>query len=167
MANILTGMRILCGILIMCFPAFSGWYYLFYLIGGFTDAIDGTVARKTGTASDFGSKFDTMADFVFAVAIGLKIIRRLYVPLWLIIWIAIIAFIKIGSHFVGYFKYRKFKAVHSGLNKMCGGTVFLVILLIGFDYAWQVKALAVIGTCVFASFAAVSEAVTIFHKQER
>ena len=27
--------------------------------------IDGTVARKTGTAIDFGSKFDSIADFIF------------------------------------------------------------------------------------------------------
>ena len=27
--------------------------------------IDGTVARKTGTANDFGSKFDSIADFIF------------------------------------------------------------------------------------------------------
>ena len=48
MANILTGIRILCGLLILCFPAFSEWYYCFYLLGGFSDAIDGIVARKTG-----------------------------------------------------------------------------------------------------------------------
>ena len=80
MANLLTGIRILCGLLILCFPTFSKWYYSFYLIGGFTDAIDGTVARKTGSASDFGSKFDTVADFIFAAAVIIKIIRALHVP---------------------------------------------------------------------------------------
>ena len=80
MANVLTGMRIICGLLILCFPAFSGWYYCFYLIGGFTDAIDGTIARKMGTASDFGSKFDTVADFIFAVAVVIRIMQALTVP---------------------------------------------------------------------------------------
>ena len=83
MANVLTGIRILCGILILCFPAFSEWFYLFYLLGGFTDAVDGTVARKTGTVSDFGSKFDTVADFIFAVAVVIKISTALYCPVWL------------------------------------------------------------------------------------
>ena len=94
MANVLTGIRILCGILMLSFPAFSGWYYCFYLIGGFTDAIDGTVARKMGTASDFGSKFDTVADFIFTLVVAIKIVHALYIPAWLLIWIAIIALIK-------------------------------------------------------------------------
>ena len=54
MANALTGIRILCGIIILRFPAFSGCFFLFYLLGGFTDAIDGTVARKeTGEIAIF------------------------------------------------------------------------------------------------------------------
>ena len=131
MANILTGIRILCGLLILCFPAFSGWYYFFYLTGGFSDAIDGTVARKMGTASDFGSKFDTVADFVFTAAVVAKIIHALYISVWLIIWIAIIALIKIGCHIAGYIKYHEFKTVHSVLNKICGGVAFVVPLFIG------------------------------------
>ena len=73
MADIFTGLRILCGILILFFPAFSGWYYLFYLLGGFTDAIDGTVARKLGEASDFGAKFDTTADLEALVVAGVPV----------------------------------------------------------------------------------------------
>lgn len=166
MANILTGIRILCGILIMCFPAFSGWYYFFYLLGGFTDAIDGTVARKMGEVTDFGSKFDTVADFVFVIAVAIKIIGNLRVPLWLLIWIIMIALIKIGSHLAGYFKYHELKTVHSALNKVCGGVTFIVPLLLGGDYAWQAKALFVIAVCVLTSVAAIAEAVTVLRAQQ-
>ena len=48
MANILTAIRIVCGLLITVLPAFTGWFYCFYLFGGFTDAIDETVARRQG-----------------------------------------------------------------------------------------------------------------------
>ena len=167
MANVLTGIRILCGLLILCFPAFSGWYYCFYMIGGFTDAIDGTVARKMGTASDFGSKFDTVADFVFTVAVVIKIIHSLYIPVWLIIWIAIIALIKIGCHLAGYIKYHEFKTVHSTLNKVCGGVLFIVPLLIGCDLAWQAKSLAVIITCILTSIAAIAEGIQILRNDQR
>ena len=161
MANILTSIRIICGLLILIFPAFSKWYFALYLIGGFTDAIDGTVARKMGTASDFGSKFDTVADFIFTVAVVVKIIHALYIPVWLIIWIAIIALIKIGCHLAGYIKYHEFKTVHSILNKICGGIAFIVPLFIGGDYAWQAKAAAVIITCILTSIAAIAEGMTI------
>lgn len=167
MANVLTGIRILCGLLILCFPAFSGWYYCFYLIGGFTDAIDGTVARKTGVASDFGAKFDTVSDFIFALAVVIKIIHALYIPGWLIIWISIIALIKIGCHIAGYIKYHEFKTVHSILNKICGGITFVVPLFIGGNYAWQAKAQIVIIICLITSIAAIVEGMTILaNKQE-
>lgn len=167
MANLLTGIRILCGLLILCFPAFSKWYYSFYLIGGFTDAIDGTVARKTGSASDFGSKFDTVADFIFAAAVIIKIIRALHVPVWLIIWIAIIALIKIGCHLAGYIKYHEFKTVHSVLNKVCGGIAFTVPLFIGGSYAWQAKAVVIIIICILTSIAAITEGVTILADKKK
>ena len=167
MANVLTGIRILCGLLILCFPAFSGWFYCLYLIGGFTDAIDGTVARKTGTASEFGSKFDTAADFVFTVAVILKIIHSLYVPVWLIIWIAIIALIKIGCHLAGYIKYHEFKTVHSVLNKVCGGVAFVVPLFIGTNYAWQAKLIVVIVICILTSIAAIAEGMTILGNKQK
>jgi len=165
MANILTGIRILCGILILCFPAFSGWYYFFYLLGGFTDAIDGTLARKMGEESDFGAKFDTAADFVFAIAVVIQVAGNLHLPLWLLIWIIMIAFIKIGSHLAGYFKYQELKTVHSALNKVCGGVTFMIPLLIGGDFAWKTKAWAVIAVCILTSIAAIYEAVAILRKQ--
>lgn len=161
MANILTGIRILCGLLLLFCPAFSGGYYCFYLIGGFTDAIDGTVARKTKTTSDFGSKFDTAADFIFTVAVVIKTIKALYIPLWLIAWIAIIALIKVGFHLAGYIKYHELKTVHSMLNKICGVIVFLVPLFIGGDYAWQAKAFVMIIICIITSIAAIVEGIAI------
>lgn len=166
MANVLTGIRILCGLLILCFPAFSGWYYCFYLIGGFTDAIDGTVARKMGTASDFGSKFDTIADFIFTLAVVIKIVRALYFPVWLIIWIAVIALIKIGCHLAGYIKYHEFKTVHSALNKVCGGAAFVVPLFIGGDYAWQAKFIVLIVICILTSIAAIAEGMKIIRNNQ-
>lgn len=161
MANVLTGMRILCGFLILCFPAFSEWFYFFYLLGGFTDAVDGTIARKTGAASDFGSKFDTIADFLFAAAVAVKIIRALSVPLWLILWIGMIALIKIGCHLAGYIRHHEFKTVHSTLNKVCGGAVFIVPLFFGGNAAWQGKAAAVTAVCILTTIAAIAEGITI------
>ena len=44
MANIITGCRILCSILLLFVPAFSSTFYILYLVAGFTDMIDGTIA---------------------------------------------------------------------------------------------------------------------------
>ena len=83
--------------------------------------IDGTVARKTGTASEFGLRLDTIADVVFVAVCLIKVLPVLDVPVWLYIWIAIIAFIKVASIAVGFIRQREFISVHSMLNKMAGG----------------------------------------------
>ena len=91
MANLLTGCRMLCGILMLCFPAFSTGFTALYLLGGLTDMLDGTVARKTHTASRLGARLDTAADFIFAAAALAKLWPVLSPPTWLWIWTAVVA----------------------------------------------------------------------------
>lgn len=83
MANLITGCRILCSIVTLFIPALSQKFYVLYLIAGFTDMIDGTVARKTSTVSELGSKLDTVADFVFVAVCLIKLIPILEVTMWL------------------------------------------------------------------------------------
>ena len=64
MANVITSIRIICSIALLFCPVASVPFYVLYLTAGFTDMIDGTIARKTGTVSEFGSKLDTVADFI-------------------------------------------------------------------------------------------------------
>ena len=53
-ANIITGSRIVFSIALLLFPPLSSAFYVLYAAAGLTDMIDGTVARKTNTVSDFG-----------------------------------------------------------------------------------------------------------------
>ena len=68
-ANILTGYRAFGSILLLFFPAFSVEFYITYLSCGFSDMIDGTIARKTNSASKLGSQLDTIADLIFCSCI--------------------------------------------------------------------------------------------------
>ena len=65
MANIITGIRIVLSVALLFCPALSPRFYALYIAAGFSDMIDGAVARKTGTVSEFGSRLDTFADIVF------------------------------------------------------------------------------------------------------
>lgn len=94
MANAITAVRIVCSIALLFFPVFSPAFYTLYIVAGISDMIDGTVARKTGTVSEFGSKLDTGADFVLVVVCLIKLIPIIRAPIWLIIWIVVIAVIK-------------------------------------------------------------------------
>ena len=96
-ANILTIFRILGSILLLFFPVFSKEFYSIYLLCGFSDMIDGTIARKTNSASEFGAKMDTVADIVFVAVSLIKLLSTIHIPGWLWIWVSVIAIIKIGN----------------------------------------------------------------------
>lgn len=153
MANIITGIRILCSTALLFCPVFSPEFYSLYLFAGFTDMIDGAVARKTNGVSEFGSKLDTIADFVFAVVCLLKMIPVLDIPTWLYIWTGIIALIKVINVLCGFVVRKTFVAVHTVMNKVTGGLLFiftLTLTVIDLKYSASV-------VCVVATFAAVQE----------
>ena len=76
--------------------------------------IDGAVARKTDTVSEFGAKLDTAADFVFVVVCMIKLIPILVIPKWLYVWIAVIASVKAINIVSGYVIRKEFVAVQEG-----------------------------------------------------
>jgi CDP-diacylglycerol--glycerol-3-phosphate 3-phosphatidyltransferase len=152
-ANIITGCRILGSVLLLFFPIFSLKFYVLYLFCGFSDMIDGAIARKTNCNSSFGSKFDTVADFIFMIVVCYKLLPAIYLPLWLWIWIIIIAVIKLSNIIWGLIRIKSLISVHSFLNKVTGFVLFLLSLTIQFI---ELKySLSII--CLIATFAAIQE----------
>ena len=94
-ANIITGSRIVFSLPLLFLPLPSVWFYALYLFCGFTDMIDGTIARKTGAVSKFGARLDTAADFIFMFVCAVKIMPLLHTPVGIWIWIALIALVMI------------------------------------------------------------------------
>lgn len=153
MANSITSIRILISILLLFCPALSPTFYTLYFVAGFTDMIDGTVARKTNTVSEFGSKLDTIADIVFAFVCLVKLIPIMDVPHWLYVWIVVIASIKIINFISGYVLQKKFMAVHSVMNKVTGVLLFalpMTLPIIDLQYS-------AIVVCLVATLAALQE----------
>ena len=131
-ANILTGCRILGSILLLFFPVFSLVFYIIYLFCGFSDMIDGTIARKTNSTSEFGAKMDTVADLVFVAVSLIKILPTIHISGWLWIWVSAIAIIKLGNIIWGYVSKKQFIALHTIMNKVTGLLLFLLPLTIPF-----------------------------------
>ena len=156
-ANILTGCRIFCSILLLFFPVFSVGFYITYIMCGFSDMIDGTIARKTGSTSKFGSQLDTVADFIFVMVSLFKLLPVVYIPQWLWIWGSVIAVIKIGNIIWGYVCQRQFISMHTMMNKATGLLLFLCPLIISFA---EFKCI-VIAVCFIATFSAIQEGVYV------
>ena len=153
MANIITIIRILCSIAILFCPVFSVAFYSLYITAGLSDMIDGWIARKTNTVSDFGSKLDTVADVIFVVVCLIKLLPVMEIPVWLYVWIGVIALIKVINIVSGYVVQKQFVAVHSVMNKVTGVLLFVLPLTISFvDLKYSATAV-----CIVATFAAIQE----------
>ena len=153
MANIITGCRIVCSLFLLFVPAFSPAFFVLYLVAGFTDMIDGIVARMTNSVSEFGSRLDTAADTVFVVICMIKLLPVLEIPLWLCIWIGVIAAIKVINIISGFIIQKKYAAKHTVLNKVTGAALFILPLtlsMIDLKYSGSF-------VCAIALFAAVEE----------
>ena len=152
-ANIITSCRIFGSILLLFFPSFSLDFYITYLLCGVSDMIDGTIARKTNSASKFGSQLDTIADFVFVVVSLIKMLPAIHIPGWLWICSGVIAIIKVTNIIWGYITKKQFISVHTVMNKVTGLFLFLLPLTIPF-LEWNYIAVVI---CFIATFSAIQE----------
>ena len=153
MANIITFIRILCSIAILFCPALSPAFYTLYIVAGVSDMADGWVARKTNTVSEFGSKLDTIADFVFVVVCLVKLLPIMDIPVWLYVWIGFIALVKVVNIVSGFVVQKRFVAIHSVMNKVTGIQLFVFPLTLSIV---DLKYSAIV-VCAVATFAAIQE----------
>ncbi|MGN1111024.1 MAG: CDP-alcohol phosphatidyltransferase family protein [Oscillospiraceae bacterium] len=163
MANIITSCRILFSIALIFFPVFSPAFYALYCFAGITDMVDGAVARKTNTVSEFGSRLDTAADIVFVAACLFKILPHLTMPVWLWVWVCAIAGIKVFNNIYGYIVQKKLVAEHTIISKVTGALLFVfpfTLSFINLNYSVSI-------VCTVATVAAVYEGyLTVTKKQD-
>ena len=153
MANLITGIRVLASVGLLFCPALSPSFFALYLLAGLTDMIDGPVARKTHTATAFGAKLDTAADILFAAVCLVKLLPVLNIPLWMFIWIGLIALIKIMNIVSGFVIRKRFVSVHTPMNKATGALLFLLPLTVScIDLRYTAPIV-----CAVATFAALQE----------
>ena len=152
-ANILTGCRIFGSILLLFFPVFSLGFYITYLICGFSDMADGTIARITKSTSELGARLDTVADSVFVAVCFVKILPLMQFPVWLWTWIIIVAIIKIGNIVCELIFNKRMISIHSILNKVAG--LLLFFLPLTFSFINPIYSSSVV--CFVATLAAIDE----------
>ena len=161
-ANIITGSRIVLSLPLLLIPLTSVWFYALYLLCGLSDMIDGTVARRTNSATQFGARLDTVSDFVFMTVALIKFLPHLHIPVWLWIWIGIIALIKLGNAALGFVRTKKFISPHTVLNKVTGLLLFLLPVTISFiDLTYTLPIV-----CTIATVAAMHEVYDTYSEKK-
>ena len=152
-ANIITSSRILSSIGLLYCPVFSDSFYVLYLFCGLTDMVDGTIARKMGAASTFGAKLDTVADFLFVIASFVKLVPVIRIPVWIWVWAAVIAVMKLVNLVWGILDRKQMPFLHTIANKATGLCLFLLPLTMSLvDLRYTVPVV-----CIIATIAAIQE----------
>ena len=151
-ANGITLLRIIGTIGLLFVNTMSPLFLGLYTLAGLTDVLDGWLARRTGTASPFGAKLDSIADLLFYAIMLVKLVPFLLAILPLPIWYAVatVLLIRIGSYLTAAIKYHLFASLHTYLNKLTGVAVFLLpymfIVSSGVVYCWSICALAFVAS---------------------
>ena len=152
-ANIMTSFRIFGSIGLLVCPVFSACFYGLYIFCGLTDMVDGTIARKTGAASSFGARLDTVADFLFVIASFVKLIPAIRIPVWTWVWATVIAVVKLVNLVWGILGRKQMPSLHTIANKVTGLCLFLLPLTMSFVDLRYTAPLV----CTIATIAAIQE----------
>lgn len=99
-----------------------------YIFCGFTDLIDGPIARKTNSSSTLGASLDTIGDVLTYLALAKILISKKLVPLWIFIWILSAGILFGVCAIITKSRFNKFYLPHTYLGKIFGGTVFVLPL---------------------------------------
>lgn len=154
-ANMISASRILAAAVLFFFSTITGAFLAIYFYCGFSDLIDGPVARKTGSVSVIGALLDTVGDILTYLALTKIMILQRLVPLWIIAWMLGTAVGFAASGFIALKRHGKFSLVHSLFGKILGGSVFVMPFAqkLNFGVLWM----AVI--CTVSSIAAIESIV--------
>jgi len=128
-------------------------FWVLYLIAGLTDMLDGFLARRWGVESQFGARLDSLADFVFVIAVGYKLLPWLKLPATLWMMIGFVALVKMVNVICSYVVNHRIAFLHTKANKLTGFLLFIGVMTIGQSYfvpvAWMIACIAL--------FAAIQE----------
>ena len=124
-----------------------------YVIAGLTDILDGFLARRWGVESKFGTRLDSVADFVFVLTVGYKLFPWLELPTALWMMTGLIALVKIVNAICSYVVRHRIEFLHTKANKLTGFLLFIGMMNIRQSYfvpvAWMIACIAL--------FAAIQE----------
>ena len=142
----------IAGSISLLFCDVKGWpFWTIYVLCGFSDILDGWMARKLHAESKTGAILDSVADIVFVVCCAAQLLQMVEIPVWLWTWAGVIAFIKIVNQISALVVCKRFCFPHTWANKLTGILLFLAFPVV----FWTVIPIAIVA--VIATFAAAQE----------
>ena len=158
LANILSISRIvgaavllLGSFAILPIPPLSFSFFVIYILCIITDLADGPIARKTQSASSFGSALDSVADVALILSVLAILIPILDFEMWMYACIALVLGMRILSVLIGLKKFRAITLLHTYSSKTSALILALFPVfygLFGISIAFGIAAvLAIVAAC--------------------
>ncbi len=108
------------------------WAFVFFLLGVFSDVLDGYIARKNKTVSRLGTILDPLADKVLIIGVLIALIKIMDVPYWMVIVIVFREFAVTGLRIVAATENVVISANFWGKLKTTSQFVALSFLILGY-----------------------------------
>lgn len=153
--NFISLSRIIFSLILIFIKPLSIAFYAIYIICGFSDVLDGVIARKTGTTSRLGEKLDSLADMIMIGILLLVLYPIVNFATEIVIWIVSIAIIRLASMVVAMKKYKTFAMLHTYGNKLTGIVLFIFPLWLPYIHTTVLMYII----CIVASISAIEELV--------
>lgn len=135
--NCITALRIVGTVFLIFTAPLSIVFFIIYTICGISDLLDGWVARKTNSITEFGSRLDSIADLFFYIVMIIKILPILWkiLPTWFWYVLGSIVVLRIVSYTTAALKFHRFASLHTKMNKVSGLLVFAVPYFLALPFA--------------------------------
>ncbi len=153
--NCISASRIIFSLILIFVNPLSITFYAVYIICGFSDIMDGFIARRTGTASSFGAKIDSVADMTMVGVLLFALYPIVNPTSKIVIWIILIGIIRLVAMVVAMKKYKTFASLHTYGNKITGIVLFIFPILLSYILATELMYII----CVMASISAIEELI--------
>ena len=127
-------LRVLLTFAIMALLYVPGWLaksaaLALFLLAGFTDWLDGHLARRWGQTSALGALLDPIADKVLVLGIFLSFVQLRLIPAWMVLIIALREFLITGVRLFAASRNIVLPAAKEGKHKTVSQVVTIVVVL--------------------------------------
>lgn len=134
LANKLTISRIALTFVFMAFlfmkgPVFKVLALVVFSAAAWTDFLDGYIAKKQKTVSDFGKFMDPIADKILVISAFLAFVEMKLVPAWIVVIIVFREFIITGLRLVALARGEIIEAEMAGKHKTVSQIISIYVIL--------------------------------------
>ena len=127
--NVITILRVAGSFILLFFDVTDVVFWRLYCLCGFSDIIDGFLARKFKCATKTGALLDSLADICFVGCCAWKLLPLLTLPQWLWVWAGIIVMIKFVNQLSALVLNGRCCFPHTFANKITGFLLFIAVPL--------------------------------------